>query len=90
MKKGYTEVIAALRKRVGRCHGNRHFRRPKVPGWFLWLVCGHLATRIAVKPPRSVKCDRCEFDMKHCGHKCRDWKPGEIPNDFGVIKFRRE
>jgi hypothetical protein len=89
MKKGYTVVVAAQRIRVGRCHGGcGRFVRPRVLSWYLWLACGHLSTRRAKEPPRSVKCERCQYDIEFRRRKSRDWLPGEIPNDIGIILFR--
>lgn len=80
-KKGFIDVVAAQRKRVGRCHGSRHFQSPVVPSWRLWLACGHMESRRAKNPPKSVKCSRCRYGF------LRDWKKGDIPDEFGVIRF---
>lgn len=88
MKQGYVKVLAAERIRIGRCHGGlKRFKRPRVPGWRLWLACGHVGGRTAKNPPRSVKCSRCTWDEKVGSRISRDWLPGEIPDDLGVIRF---
>jgi hypothetical protein len=85
MKKGFTRVVAAEKIRVGRCHGQhagRLQRKPQRPSWRLWLECGHMERRTAVKPPRSVKCDRCELGFD------RDYpKRGGIPKEYPVIRM---
>jgi hypothetical protein len=86
MKK-FTKVVAAQRIRVGRCHGGRYFKRPAVPSWYLWLACGHHATRRAGKVPRKVKCNRCVWDKEHGYRKARDWFKNDLPEGLGVIRF---
>ena len=85
MREGYVKVVAAERIRVGHCHP-RFSSRPKT-AWRLWLACGHMESRTAEKPPRLVKCHNCEWDKSHGWKKVRDWKRGEIPNDFGVVRL---
>jgi len=81
------KVVAARRLRVGRCHGKKIFNHSSMPIWWLWLACGHITKRSAKKIPRSVVCHACQWDREFGYRKKRDWKEGDISDDFGIIRF---
>jgi hypothetical protein len=44
--------------------------------------------RRAEEPPRQVKCRHCSLEEEHGWRYPRDWKRGDIPDDFDVIRFK--
>jgi hypothetical protein len=88
LRKGCVKVVAAQRLRVSRCQGTRTPFRPSVPSWRLWLKCGHMERRRSEEPPRQVKCWNCFLEEEHGWRYSRQWKRGDIPDDFDVVRFR--